>query len=176
MNKQLETLGRTIISKGKIEKKDIKTANTIIKGNGWGHFVIKSPDDNVGITSCDYRVSLSMTKLFKMKDGDYIKVPNNPRYYRYGKFNKFSNDPANAAIKIIGNDIFGQNRRDVITYSYNNSNSKIVDIWASFDGGTLLNSAKGSPDNIQFFGKKIYANELPKIPDKKFLGGVTLQK
>jgi len=173
-NKQLEKLGNDIISRGNIQKGDIDKANAIIKQNGWGHFVIKSPDDNVGLTAYDSRVSLSTTKLFKMKDGDYVKVPNNPRYYNNGKFNKFSNDPTDAAIKIIGKDIYGQDRRDVITYEYNNDPKKI-DIWASFDGGSLLGGVKGKPDNILYMGNEINSNELPKIPGRKFLGEELLQ-
>ena len=165
--KRLEIIGSDIISKGHIERGDMEQANAIIEKNGWGHFIIKSPDDNVGITACDYRVSLSIIKLFKMKDGDYVKVPNNPRYYGHGKFNRFDKDPDNAAIKIIGNDIYGQSRRDVITYDYN---SKKVDVWASFDGGALLWGPRGNPDNIRYLGNEINGNELPVIPNKKFLG------
>ena len=165
--KRLEQLSSDIISKGHIEKGDINKANAILERNGWGHFLIKAPDDNIGITSCDYRVHASSIKLFKMKDGDYVKVPNNPRYYGYGKFNRFSSDPDNAAIKIVGTDIYGQSRRDVITYDYN---SEKVDIWASFDGGALLWGPIGNPDNIQYLGTKINGKDLPLIPGKKFLG------
>lgn len=164
---RLEQIASDIISKGYIEKRDIEKANTIIEKNGWGHFLIKAPDDNVGITACDYRVHKSMTQLFKMKDGDYVKVPNNPRYYDKGKFNSFSKDPDDAAIKIIGTDIYGQSRKDVITYDYN---SKKVDIWASFDGGALLGGISGCPDDIQYLGDKINGKDLPLIPGKKFLG------
>lgn len=165
--RRMESLGNDIISKGHVEREDMEKANTIIKESGWGHFLIKSPDDNVGITAYDYRVSKSITKLFKMKNGDYVKVPNNPRYYGKGKFRRFSRDPDNAAIKIIGNDIYGQSRKDVITYDYD---SKKVSIWASFDGGALLGGLSGSPDNIQYIGKEINGGELPVLPRKKFIG------
>ena len=165
--KQLEALGSDIITKGYIERGDMNKANEILERNGWGHFLIKSPEDNVGITACDYRVHKSITKLFKMKDGDYVKVPNNPRYYGKGKFNMFSKDPDNAALKIIGTDIYGESRKDVITYDYN---SEKVDIWASFDGGALLWGPTGNPDNIQYLGTKINGKDLPLIPGKKFLG------
>jgi hypothetical protein len=165
--KQLEALGSSIISNGHIERGDMEKANKIIEKNGWGHFLIKSPDDNVGITACDYRVHKSITRLFRMKNGDYVKVPNNPRYYGKGKFKWFSKDPDSAAIKIIGTDIYGQSRRDVITYDYN---SKKVDIWASFDGGALLGGIRGNPDNIQYNGVKINGSDLLIIPGKKFLG------
>ena len=165
--RHLEQLASDIISKGHIERGDIVKANAIIERNGWGHFLIKSPDDTVGLAACDARVSASTIKLFKMKDGDYVKVPNNPRYYGYGKFSRFSSDPDNAAIKIVGTDIYGQSRRDVITYDYT---SKKVDIWASFDGGALLWGSRTSPDNIQYIGNKINGSSLPVIPGKKFLG------
>lgn len=183
INKQLEKLGSDIISKGKIENNDIEKANVILKEDGLGHFVVKSPDNYVGVAIYDPKTSSnmpkpsSMTELFKMKDGDYVKVPNNPQYYSYGQFNKFSNDPVGAAIKIIGTDPYnnhGMDRRDVITYDYYND-SKKVDIWASFDGGALLKGANGSPDDIKFFGNEIPAGRLPKIPDKTFLGQETLQ-
>ncbi len=174
-NKYLEKLGSDIISKGYIEKKDVQRANTVIGKSGWGHFVIKSPDDNVGITSYDYRVSYSMTRMFKMKDGDYIKVPNNPRYYNYGKFCKFDDNPINAAIEITGKDIYGQDRRNIITYEYvNDNNLKNMNIWASFDGGALIRGG-GTPDNILYMGNKIVRSELPKIPGKKFLGNQKLE-
>ena len=195
-NKKLEKIATDIISKNKIENSDIGKANTIIKANYWGHFLIKSPDDNVGITAYDSRIysnsskssyvsfnsinAPSMVKLFKMNNGEYVKVPNNPQYYALGQFNQFSNDSVDAAIKIIGTDIYNSNgvdRRDVITYQFINDNSsKKLDIWASFDGGTLLNHSKGIPDNINYFGNQIQANDLPKIPDKKFLGEKVFQK
>ncbi len=173
-NKYLEKLGSDIISKGYIEKKDMQRANAVIRQSGWGHFVIKSPDDDVGVTANDYRTSYSMTRLFKMNDGDYIKVPNNPRYYNHGNFNKFSNDPINAAIEIAGKDIYGQDRRNIITYEYTNDNNvKNINIWASFDGGALIRG-RGTPDNILYMENRIARSELPKIPGKKFLGNQKL--
>jgi hypothetical protein len=173
-NRQLETLGSDIISRGSIQMEDINNANVIIKKNRWGHFLIKSPDNNVGVTGYDSRNLNSpsnMTDMLKMNDGDYVKIANNPNYFVHDQFNKFSNDPIDAAIKILGEDAFGLDRRDIITYEFtqNNSTSK-ANVWASFDGGALLNGARGYPDNIQFFGNMIQANELPKIPGKKFLG------
>ena len=178
-NKELEKLGSDIISRGSIQQGDIDQANLIIKKNRWGHFLIKSPDDNVGLTgydSRDLRNPSNMTKMLKMNDGDYVKIANNPNFFVYDQFNKVSNDPIDAAIKIIGEDPYGLNRRDVTTYEFTkNSSITKVDVWASFDGGALLTGARGYPDNVKFFGNETHANELPKIPDKKFLGEEILQ-
>lgn len=182
INKELEKLGSDIMSRGSIKNKDLKEANLIIKQNGWGHFVIKSPDDNVGIAIYDCRVHNSIIKLFKMNDGDYIRVPNTPKYYNTGNFSKYGINPIDAAIQIIGTDPYGLDRRDVITYELiNDTNSMKLNIWASFDGGTLLHNAKGKPDNIMFINNnslstsKLNGDELPRIPNKLFLGEETLQ-
>ena len=181
-NKLLEKLGSNIISRGTIENKDLNEANLIIKRNGGGHFLIKSPNDNVGVTIYDSRFSASQTELFKMNDGDYVKVPNTPIYYGHGSFSKFGVNPVDTAIQIIGKDPYGVDRRDVTTYELiNDNNSTKVNIWASFDGGTLIKSTKGEPDNIMFMNNnssivnKLKADEIPRIPNKTFLGEETLQ-
>ena len=182
-NELLEKLGSNIMSRGNIEKRDLDEANLIIQRNGGGHFVIKSPDDNVGATIYDSRFSISRTELFKMNDGDYIKVPNTPIYYNHGSFSKYGLNPVDAAIQIIGKDPYGVDRRDILTYELiNDNNSTKVTISASFDGGTLTGRNNGKPDNILFIdnnssiSNKIKANEIPRIPNKMFLGEETLRE
>lgn len=173
MNKMLEKLASDVISRGSIQKQDINQANLIVKDNHWGHFLIKSPDNNVAVTSYDGRIPGSpanMTDMFKLNDGDYVKLANNPSYFVVSKYNETSTDPVDAAIKIVGRDTFGLDRRDVTSYEFvNNSTTSKVSVWASFDGGALT-GAHGSPDNVRFYGNETPANELPTIPAKKFLG------
>jgi hypothetical protein len=173
INKMLEKLGSEIISRGSIQRQDINEANAITKENHWGHFLIKSPDNNVAVTSYDGRIPGSpanMTSMFKLKDGDYVKLANNPSYFVVSKYNETSTDPVNAAINIVGRDTFGLDRRDVTSYEFiNNSTTSKVSVWASFDGGALT-GAHGSPDNVLFYGNETPAKELPTIPNKKFLG------
>ena len=179
INKELEKLGSGIISRGSIQQSDIDEANAIVKQDRWGHFLIKSPDNTVAVTSYDSRIISSpanMTDIFKMNDGDYVKLANNPSFFVHSQFNKFSNDPVDAAIKIVGEDTYGLDRRDVTTYEFTDvNNTTKVNVWASFDGGALLTGARGSPDNVLFFGNETYAKDLPTIPNKKFLGEDTLQ-
>ena len=179
----LEKLGSNIISRGKIEKRDLKEANLLITKNGGGHFLIKSPDNYIGTTIYDSQLSTSRTELFKMNDGDYVKVPNTPIYYNNGRSSKYSTDPLDAAIQIVGKDPYGVNRRDVTTYELtSDNNSTKVNISASFDGGTLTGRNNGNPDNILFIDgnssifNKIKANEIPRIPNKMFLREETLRE
>jgi hypothetical protein len=173
INKMLQKLASDIVSRGSIQKQDINNANAITKENHWGHFLIKSPDNNVAVTSYDGRIPGSpanMTSMFKLKDGDYVKLANNPSYFVVGAYNGTSTDPVDAAIKIVGRDTFGLDRRDVTSYEFlNNSTTSKVSVWASFDGGALT-GAHGSPDNVLFYGNETPAKELPTIPKKKFLG------
>jgi len=173
INKKLEKLGIDIISKNRIEEKDIEQANKILKENGWGFFIIKSPDGNVGLTSYDGRIGADITKISKMKEGEYIKITNNPNYYQEGRFEEFDSDPVEAAFEIAATDTFGLNRRDIIAYEYKKGEVKL---WASFDGGTLVEGTSGSPDNIIFFGRKIDGEKLPRIPQKTFLGNETFKE
>jgi len=173
INKKLEKLGIDITSKKRIEEKDMEQANKILKENGWGFFIIKSPDGNVGLTSYDGRIGADITKISKMKEGEYIKITNNPNYYQEGMFEEFDSDPLNAAFEIAATDTFGLNRRDIITYEYRQGEVKV---WASFDGGTLVEGTFGSPDNIIFLGRKIDGGKLPRIPHKIFLGNETFKE
>lgn len=180
---ELEKLGSNIISRGNIENKDLNEANLLIRKNGGGHFVIKSPDNYVGATIYDSQFYTSRTELFKMNDGDYVKVPNTPIYYNHGNSSRYSSDPVDAAIQIIGKDPYGVNRRDVTTYELtNDNNSTKINIYASFDGGTLTGRNNGKPDNILFIdnnssiSNKIKADEIPRIPNKMFLGEETLME
>lgn len=49
---------------------------------GIGHFLIKSPDNTVGLVIY-YHGSVKKI-VFKIQDGQYVSVPNGPIYYREG--------------------------------------------------------------------------------------------
>ncbi len=177
INKELENLASNIIESGKITKSDLKKAEELIRSNGWGHFVIKSPNGNVGVAVWDYRVGSGRVDLFKLQPGWYVKVTNNPGYYAHSKWTSISKDPVKAAVYIIGTDTYGIHRRDVIVYDVNTQggNAKI-DVSAAFDGGAMVGGAPGAPDPIDFMGKWVPAKSLPTIPRLKFLGTVQLSK
>lgn len=173
INKKLESLAGKITLKGHITKTNVKSAYNLLRKAGMGHFLIKDPSGNVGLAI--YNSGRAKIKLFKMKNGEYVSVPNSPRYYRQG-FIKSKSNPVNSAICLAGTDRWGVNRRNVITYDLQNiDNYTKVKVWASFDGGKLIKRNRGRPDNIIFRGHKIYAKSLPRIPSKKYIGTVVLR-
>lgn len=173
ITKKLESIAGRASVRGYIKKTDINSAYALLRKEGLGHFLIKDPSGNVGLVTYNY--GRSKTKLFKMKDGEYVVVPNSPTYYRQGIISK-KPSPVSSAIHLASTDRYGINRRNVITYYVKNiSNSTEVSVWASYDGGKLIKRYKGKPDNIIFRGHKIYAGTLPRIPSKKYIGKITLQ-
>ena len=172
ITQKLESIAGHASVRGYIKKSDINSAYALLRKEGLGHFLIKDPSGNVGLVTYNY--GRSKTKLFKMKDGEYVSVPNSPTYYRQGTISKKSN-PVSSAINLAGTDRYGVNRRNIITYKVQNiHNSTEVNIWASYDGGKLIKRYRGKPDNIIFRGHKIYASTLPRIPSKKYIGKITL--
>ncbi len=164
LNKKLESLaGRTSVS-GHITKTTINSAYSILRKEGMGHFIIKSPNDLVGLVI--YNGGKTKKALFKMKNGRYVSVPNSPICYRSGYTNK--KDPVSSAIHLETTDRWGLNRRNIITYNVTNTYfSTNVKIWAS--------TCRRTPDNILFGGKKIGKYTLPRIPNKKFIGQLDLK-
>ena len=168
LNKELENLAGKTSTSGHITSNTLNKAYNILKKMGIGHFVIKSPDDTVGLVI--YNGGLVKKTVFKMHDGEYISVPNHPAYYRNGYIS--TSNPVSSAINLETSDRWGINRRNIITYEVMNHKEKfnystMVKIWAS--------NCRGTPDNIIFNGHLIKGNYLPRIPNKKYIGQVLLK-
>lgn len=160
INDELRTIAETMMDKG-IQHKYLKEALEVLKSNGWGHLFIKAPDNTVGVVIYDYRAKQSKIDIFKIKNNEFVVVPNNPKFYVKGKF---KGDPIFDAIDIAHKDPYGIHKHDIITYDINGTNLKI---FASQDG---------FPDNIIYLGHKIPGKSLPKAPEKKMLGEIILKR
>jgi hypothetical protein len=168
LNKKLENLaGRTAYS-GHITGSTINSAYAVLRTMGMGHFLIKAPNDDVGLVI--YNGGSTKRALFKMGNGQYVSVPNHPAYYRNGYVS--TKNPLASSINLATTDRWGVNRRNIITYEVTKykdlvNYSTLVKIWAS--------TCRGTPDNIVFGGKTIGGYKLPKIPNKKYIGQVLLK-
>jgi hypothetical protein len=174
-NHELLSLAGQIMENG-INQDSMEKAQSILTKMCVGHFLIKSPDNYVGCI-IQFKEN-TLNKLFKMHDGEFICVPNAPKYYREGNYTEFNGNPLTAAAKIAGTDLWGVNRRDVIFHNVEkNANNTMLQIWASFDNGSLINRnhGKGGPDDIQFLKNQIiYGKNLPIIPDMTKIGEIEL--
>lgn len=163
LNRQLmELAGRTSVS-GHITTSTIKSATSLLRQMGMGHFLIKAPDDYVGAVS--YNGGSLKTALFKMSEGQYVSVPNSPSCYRTGYISTVN--PVASSISLAMTDRWGVNRRNIMTYQVQNVKDLVnystnVKIWAS--------DSRGTPDNIVFNGNLISKYSLPRAPNKKLIG------
>ena len=174
VNKALEDLGGKIASKGKITNKDMSTAQNTVRKLGIGHFIIKSPEGNVGLTI--YNGGSTKTTLLKMKVGEYVSVPNSPSYYRKGKYTVNKSNLVDAAIYAASTDRWGVNRRNIIAYDVKKIDKTTnVKIWASNDNGKNVGRVTNRADNINYKGNKTKATSIPKIPKKIYIGEATLK-
>ena len=175
-NHELMSLAGQIMEEGTINGEYLQKAQSILTNMGAGHFLIKSPDNYVGFVI--HFTETTLNKQFKMQDGEFISVPNAPQYYREGNYTAFNSNPVLAASMIEGTDLWGINRRDVIIHDVKrNRDSTMLQIWASFDNGSLINrdGGKGGPDDIQFLDDQIaYGKDLPVTPQMTKLGRMNL--
>jgi hypothetical protein len=175
-NQELMTLASQIMNNGSITQKLLENTKPILNNMGLGHFLIKSPDNFVAFEI--YFDGTRLNKFFKMNNGEFISVPNDPQYYREGLYSKFHSNPLTAAAKIEGTDLWGVNRRNVIFHDVEKNNSStLIKIWAAYDDGSLLerNEGKGGPDNIRFLDDLIInGKDLPTIPNMTKIGAINL--
>ena len=175
-NQELMTLASQIMNNGSITQELLENTKPILNNMGLGHFLIKSPDNYVAFEI--YFDGTRLNKFFKMNNGEFISVPNDPQYYREGLYSEFHSDPLTAAAKIEGTDLWGVNRRNVIIHDVEKNNtSTFLKIWAAYDDGSLLerNEGKGGPDNIRFLDDLIInGNDLPIIPNMTKIGEINL--
>jgi hypothetical protein len=166
LNRQLEDLaGRTSVS-GQITSNTITNAKHILWRLGMGHFLIKSPNDDVGLVLYNGGTS---THLFKMTNGQYVSVPNSPYYYRSGY--RSTSNPIASAINLAITDGWGVNRRNIITYHITQEEDLI-------NYATSINvyaSRTRMADYIYFGGGIISGYSLPRAPGYKALGRVLLK-
>ncbi len=176
-NMPLEVLASEIMSFGNINYNFLDQAKLILSCMTKGHFIIKSPDNTVGIVITNNNTQTFFEYLYKMSDGDFICCPNDPFYYQEGKYTTINTDPVLAAIYIAGTDQYAHIlRRNLMTYDVlRTSTSTLITVYASFDGGTLVNGS-GSPDDVMFRDILTNGQALPKIPGKIKIGEIIFQK
>lgn len=172
-NLQFEDLASKIMSYGIINYNFLDQAKLILSNMTKGHFVIKSPDNTVGVVINNKDTSRYLENIYKMSDGDFICCPNDPFFFQEGKYTDFNNDPVLAAIYIAGTDKYAKDKRhNLMTYDVLRTKaSTLITITASYDGGAMVNGS-GTPDDILFRNKLFQAELLPKIPDKMKIGEV----
>ena len=171
INKAIENLAGKMVKSNKINSFYLKKIQNYERRLGLGHFSIKAPDGRYAV------VWSNGYKTGTLKAGEYISVPNLMSCYRHGNYSEFGKVPIKAAIKVGATDSFGINRRDITLFHWKSATDKNfkttsqVETYAANDNGKFVGRSTGYlKDNIQYKNNYIAKNNLPNVPNMKFLG------
>jgi hypothetical protein len=167
INKKIEKIGASMIMKGNINFDDMNSIYKYIKLLGIGHFAIKSPEGYMGVISC-FNGNTKMD-IFKLENGDYVIVPNNPSFFDKGTVS--NTDSISGVFHLLSHDKYGVNRRNDLVYSVLRTNNTKVDVYVSNDDGRYIERNDATfKDDVIFNGKRTDKNSIPLIPEKLYLG------
>lgn len=170
VNKNIENLAGKIVSSNSISSSLLNKIKAQEQQLNSGHFAIVAPNGRYAV------VWRSGYITGKLKNGEYLDVPNSRYYFRKGNYKSFSNSTAKAALKIAATDTFGINRRNIMTYLYkrttkNHKTTAMVKVYGSNDKGNLVGRyTVGLSDNVNFLGDYISKSKLSGTPYMKYLG------
>lgn len=169
-NEEIENITKEIVSKKDINDEDLQKIQDIKSIFGLGHVVIKAPNGDYGVAMADRHFKGHLEK------GDYLSIPNRYKYARFGTLDDNNAHPVDSAIKLATSDVFGLNRRDIMTYHYQPINNDTysgakIDLFVSNDDGASHGQNNGkSVDNFYFNGKFHNKTEIPLAPEKMYAG------
>ena len=170
VNRKIENLAGKIVSSNKMKASLLKQIRTQERKLNTGHFAIVAPDGRYAVV---WRSGYIKGKL---KNGEYLDVPNARSMFRHGKYKRFSNDTAKAALRIAATDHFGVNRRNIMVYYYKRTTKDFktnatVKIYGSNDKGNLAGrSTSAKKDNVYYLKKFISKFKLSGTPNQKHIG------
>lgn len=167
VNKALETNALRMINNNYISKTTMNNVYNLESKLSVGHFVIKSPNGTYSL------IVKNQNRIYKdsgiLKEGQYLVVPNSPKYFSKGSFNKAldKNSMILSSRMLAARDRYGINRREIITYYYkNNVINSTISISATNDNGKYVNSRTANLiDSIQT-NTKYFSSKIIPIIDK----------
>ena len=170
VNKKIEKLAGKMVSSNKISKSLLNSVLYQERKLPTGHFAIVAPNGRYAVL---WRGGYIKGKL---KEGEYLKVPNIRSLFRHGNYRDFSDNVSEAALKIAAKDPFGINRRNIMTYHYKRvtkdyKTNASVTVYGANDKGNLLGRyTAGLRDNVYFKKKFISKFKLFGTPKQKLIG------
>lgn len=152
-----------------INKTALEEIKNIKEPYGRGHFLIKAPNGNYGFATLD------KVKTGKLEPGQYVSLPNNYSLSRSGNITLDSDDIVKDMTELSQSDLYGFDRRDIITYDmYLNESGNVVDVFVSNEDGSKLGvDYTDCVDDVYFNNELINASDIPIAPQYKSLGSIS---
>ena len=170
VNRNIENLAGQIVSSNAIKTSLLNKIKYYERKLPTGHFAIVAPDGRYAVLWKSGYIRGTL------KNGEYLDVPNARSLFRHGTYKKFSTNVPTAAMRIAATDVFGVNRRNIMTYHYkrvtkNYKTSAQVAVYGTNDKGNLMGRHTVSLRDNVYYKKTYYSKyKLPGSPNKKLLG------
>ena len=175
LSERLEAYSKIMAKKSIIIDEFIKNAFQIKSMQAFGHYFVKSPNGTYALVIYDKTSKKVIIETGKLNSGEYIICPNDYGYYRKGKISDLNIKGNNTYISryLAAIDQYSSERTNEFTYNYmKKDKSKIIDIFASNDDGSLSNKPNTSKYSNDIFinEKYIFGENIPIIMDGMYLG------
>lgn len=163
INQYIEQESLSMIKNNYIASSSMNKIQNYERNLGIGHYVIKSPNGTYSL-AMNFNGNYYQTSG-KLNNGEYLVVPNNPRFYHKGDYKNYTKmtDVLNASRNLAARDPFGINRKQITTYYFKtNGIDSSINIQASNDNGKYVGrSTAYLCDNIQTDDRYINRNNIP---------------
>jgi hypothetical protein len=167
-NKRVEELAMKMINNNYIDDQSINEIFNIKKSTNRGHFIIKAP--NGTYAAIQYFYGRYTKERGVLKTGEFITCPNDPTYYRKGKYESYTglSDVGDATRSLAARDRYGTLRSQITTFVYNRNNhqSNISVYLANDDGRYVGVNSRRYCHDISINGKIIRKSQIPVIMNK----------
>ena len=178
LSERLEAYSKIMAKKSIIIDEFIKNAFRIKSMQALGHYFVKSPNGTYALVSFDKTTKKVIIETGKLNSGEYIICPNDYEYYRKGKISdlKIKENSTYISRYLAAIDQYSSERTNEFTYNYmKKDKSKIIDVFASNDDGSLSNKPNTSRYSNDIFinEKYIFGENVPIIMDGMYLGRYT---
>lgn len=170
-SERCENISAEMISEDySISKEKLEEIQKIKQPYGRGHFIIKAPNGNYGFATID------KVKTGQLQPGHYISLPNDYSLSRAGEISLESDDKIKGMVELAQSDLYGVDRRDIITYDYHAGDGAYADVYVSNDDGSHLGvNYTGCVDDVYINNEQVKASDIPVAPEYKNIGKLTFQ-
>lgn len=154
-----------MISKNTITNTNFNNIVKLKQTSSKGHFVIKAPNGTYALYINYFGATYRESGV--LQPGYCLVVPNDPAYFKKGKYQNISGNPYVIASSrlLVARNGYGVDRRDILTYSYSqNKTTANVKIYACNDDGRYVNKSTGKlVDGIRTNDKFFAASSIPSL-------------
>lgn len=172
-NQKCENITAEMITNdSSISEASLQKIQDIKKPYGRGHAVVKAPNGNYGFATVD------KIKTGKLQPGQYISIPNDYSLSRSGNLSLDTPDIIKAMTDLSQQDLYGLERREIITYDINVSDSENnINVYAANENGSYVGVDNTVYiDDIYINNTVVKGQDIPIAPAYKQIGSFNLIK